>query len=244
MIGANEAFYLRACWGPREASLRECARRCSSFLSALAKLTPHFAKWYEFDSSKKSAVGASETALADVLKRGVAVTDVGREVIQEGGFGLRLWNRRQDETRTSISIRCGVYSPWVPNLCLVRPEHLGLTNSFPSVHIVVQVVKAMVQIWDPDDVVVTSLLTDERVPRTWDGPDVGWITYLSDRHGPIPELRKVARTERVDELGTLMMLTDAIFSCNSSEDVGRLRETHACLKLQSRPKLRKYNPVE
>lgn len=244
MLSKKEDFYVRGCWGPREESLKQCAHRVSTFVRKLGELTPVFKKWYEFEAPKARPIGTSQAAIADLLSASVSKTDVGDRTISEAGFEINLWNRRDDEARTSLNICCGIYSPWISNMCFLQPEFLGrVTIGIPGFDILIQLVKLIVRTWDPDDVVVTSRLTRERLPRVWDGPDIGWITYLSDRYGEVAALPKVSRCERIDNAGTLIVVTEPLFSCDSDEDLGRLRDAQTRLKMESRPKLRKYVPT-
>src|SRR3989442_863361 len=90
-------YMLGAYWPARQESIEECGNRLGRFLTELAMCDPVFAIWCERGRSRKEAserhVAVEDRHdLLDLLDRGRNRRDVGRDVIDELGFNVGLWN--------------------------------------------------------------------------------------------------------------------------------------------------------
>nr|WP_275902353.1 immunity 52 family protein [Myxococcus eversor] len=94
--------------------------------------------------------------------------------------------------------------------------------------VLTQVVRSMASAWDADWALATSwehreMLEEEL--RT--GTFVGWVTYVSLRRGTVPPLPAPVRIEKVEGMGTLVILTPERFTATNPEHVAlakRVRE--------------------
>nr|WP_275902350.1 immunity 52 family protein [Myxococcus eversor] len=83
--------------------------------------------------------------------------------------------------------------------------------------------------WDPDWSIAMShahrdMVQTRRIPKA---PYVGWVTYLARHRGTVPPLPAPVRIEKVEDKGTLIVLTPERFTASNPEHVAlaeRVRE--------------------
>jgi hypothetical protein len=161
-------------------------------------------------------------------------TDIDKEVIEDLGFGLEVWNQPPDSRATTISIRCGVYAEAAANRCLLNPPSKGeAVDRMLSIPTLTQLLTCMVVAWDPDwGVVTTNNALDLTSPKTTHPMEAiaGWMTYFSRRRGTVPPLPAPVRIEPVGSLGTLVILTPERFTASNSEHVSQFQRVSGLLE--------------
>jgi hypothetical protein len=70
------------------------------------------------------------------------------------------------------------------------------------------IITVLVKSWDPDWVRITTAQVDSAVypQQPYDGQRVGWLTYIADRHGSLPDLPPTCEVTRVDHLGSVILV--------------------------------------
>jgi hypothetical protein len=82
--------------------------------------------------------------------------------------------------------------------------------------VLLTLVHAIVDAFEPDWAVVTSHALREKAPKGEPGDVlVGWLTYLSGRRGELPALPPGVRIAPVGEMGSTIIAAE---SCLSAED--------------------------
>ncbi|WP_404364090.1 immunity 52 family protein [Corallococcus coralloides] len=228
-----ETYYAGAYWGARKESPGECARRTAGFLNLLAECDPFLAQWYKPAKSRKDArthplMPPDMPTLAEMFRRGVN-REKGGPVFEDLGFSFWFDNGGTRRDCAALRIHCGGYAEAFSNSCFLSfPSEGANAERIFTASVLAEVVRSMVLAWDPDWCVSTSwdhreLLPDEG--RT--GTFVGWVTYLSRRHGEVPPLPAPVRIEPVEDKGTLIVLTPERFTVANPEHVAlahRVRE--------------------
>lgn len=114
------------------------------------------------------------------LDRGRNHRDTDDSAIDDLGYRVALWNGRDGDESASFNVGIGATS-LVPgagtnSVVLTRPTRLG---SEPEAH--VEILQALLSIWSPEEMAVTSP-EYRRGQRRIDGRAVfGWFTYLPTR---------------------------------------------------------------
>nr|WP_267881066.1 immunity 52 family protein [Myxococcus stipitatus] len=94
--------------------------------------------------------------------------------------------------------------------------------------VLTEVVRGMVLAWEPDWAVAMSE-SHRDMDEKADSVDAwtGWVTYLARHRGTVPPLPAPVRIERVEDRGTLIILSPERFTVSDSEHVAlaaRVRE--------------------
>ncbi len=228
----SERFYVAAYWGPRQESAEECSRRARAFFESLAPVDPLFERWFkEAKSLKQMLQRPLELDLPSLQKylQGKVLRDDLGFPMDDVGFSVGLWNGGSGGDDVGLSLVCGGYSPWTPNVCALRPPHIGphaeraLTAPVQSA-----VLRCMARAWDPDWGVTMSHAY-RRLSEKREGVQVGWVTYLSRRQGTVPPLPAPVRVEPVEDLGTLILLTPERFTASNPEHLALADHVRATL---------------
>jgi hypothetical protein len=109
--------YLGAYWGPRSASVDDCANRLAHLLTKLATISPLLSGWRALGKSKRQAVAQPlvTTYHADLVTRlleGRHRRDDNREVIDDLGYSMEWWNGATDDAAAaSLRLACGASAP-------------------------------------------------------------------------------------------------------------------------------------
>src|SRR5260370_11687870 len=184
-------YKLRAFWKPRKETINACADRLIWFLTALAACDAIFSRWYKLGLARSKALQAeidfgNRESLIDLLEKGRHRKDVGKEVMEELGFSVGMWNGGTPAKSVGLSVSCGSY--WTgPNgiggnsVVIDLPEELGvLGRSQCMANVLVVVAKC----WEPDRAHVSStkLAKGEDVlpGKPIEGPKFFyWMVYVS-----------------------------------------------------------------
>ncbi len=232
----TDAFYVRFLWRSRKEDLAECASRLGRFLESISALDRVFSTVYEAGkTSNASLVSPRQEKLEKMLAKGVNKKDIGKEDMPELGYSLTLWNPDTSEGAVTLRVHCGVYSKHVNNLCLINlPNSGAAVQRLLAVPFLVQLCKAVVEVWNPEHGVVSSMSCSKIAPTANFFAEVGWITYLSDRYDTIPKLPATIRVESVGADGRLVIATDEVLSPQNPGHVKTVRELASILRHESR----------
>ncbi|QRN99256.1 immunity 52 family protein [Archangium violaceum] len=223
-----ETYYAGAYWRLRKESPEECSRRAEAFFKALAPIDPTFAQWFKQGRSRKEAlkhrIELDPVTLEKMFRRGKDRT------FEDLGFRISGWNgESNDQDACGFYITCGGYAEEVGNLCLLHLPNGSGPNSqrVLTAPVLTGLVRAMAVAWDPDDAVAMSDQHRNLIPDPPPDALVGWVTYLSRRRGTVPPLPAPVHIERVEDKGTLIVLTPERFTASNPEHVAlaeRVRE--------------------
>lgn len=237
-----DEYYVGTYWLVRREPAESCAVRTESFFRRLAACDPSLAHWFRKGRTLKKALRHRiETDSASLL------TAFRQQEQEEGrfptdGFSLRGWNGEVREAASSIDLRCGDASLWVPNICLFSPPQEGAAaERFLQVPMLTRILSVMAATWEPEWGIVTSHeLRDTLSESPKTGTFVGWLTYFSLRRGEVPPLPAPVQVEPVEDKGTLVILTPERLTASNSAHVALAREVserlgHAGLLTPLRP---------
>jgi hypothetical protein len=232
----NSRYFLGAYWPSRRESIVECADRLAKFLSALADCDPDLATWYEQGGARK---GASELRariedkdyLLDLLDRGRSKRDVGRDVIEELGFRVGLWNGGSGDRESGLSITCGLY--WEsanPNaglsnsVVLQLPKSLGTLSEAKNM---ARVLTVVAEAWEPAWAGVLSRAAMRA--RNFDPalPFVDWMAYVPSEIDQVPSPSTVLR---LAGLGSIIVVQTTPPSIDNPEELTRIRRIDEILR--------------
>ncbi|HEX8440683.1 immunity 52 family protein [Archangium sp.] len=222
-----ETYYAGAYWRLRKESPEECGRRAEAFFQALSPIDPYFSRWFKLGRSRKEALKSRiETRQADLEKMFRRGKD---KLFEELGFRISGWNGEGDDDEAcGFYITCGGYAEEVGNVCV-----FDLPNTGPNAErvltapVLTGLVRAMAMAWDPDDAVAMSHKHRDLIPKPHPDALVGWVTYLARRRGTVPPLPAPVRIERVEDKGSLIILTPERFTASNPEHIAlaeRVRE--------------------
>jgi hypothetical protein len=219
-----ETYYAGAYWDVRKESPEECGRRAEAMFTALRTVAPDFSHWLKQGRSRKEAlqhpIDMDRATLAKMFRRGKD------RMFEDLGFRLSGWNGASDDEASSFLIRAGIYAERIGNACVFNlPSQGSDGKEGPNAQRVLTatvlsgLVRAMVVGWEPEWAIATSSVQMMSIPepnptRLW-----GWVTYYSDQVGRVPPLPAPVRMERVEDKGTLLVLTPERFTASNPEHV-------------------------
>ncbi|HZI05717.1 MAG TPA: immunity 52 family protein [Archangium sp.] len=226
----KETYYVGAYWVARRESAEACAQRAEAFFGLLASCDPSLAHWFKKGRSLKKALQhrfeINAASLAKLFnqqaqKEGRFPTD---------GFSLSGWNGQTQEAASSLSLRCGDASVWVPNSCVFEPPAQGSAEErVLQTPVLARILRAMAVAFEPEWGIATSqqhraLVTPKSAKAGTAGTFVGWLMYFSHRRGPLPLLPSPVHTESVEDKGTLVILTPERFTASNPAHVALARD--------------------
>ena len=146
---------LGAYWKRRKESPGDCARRLTSFLSAISASDQVFSNWYR-QGRLRSGLSPLKVDVRDIMgmisliESGTHKRDLDGSVIPELGFTFGITNRQEANKWASLTISCGSYaaSGNVGNAVVMDlPEDLGELHSAERM---ATVVAAAARAWEPE----------------------------------------------------------------------------------------------
>jgi hypothetical protein len=224
-----ETYYAGAYWCLRKESPEECGRRAETFFKTLASVDPSFSRWFKKGNSRKEAlknvIEPDQPTLEKMFRRGKL------KPFDELGFRISGWNGEVDDDEAcGFYIVCGGYAEEVGNVCVFDLPNGGGPNTqrVRTAPALTSLVRAMAVAWEPDWALATSNAHRDLVSEKGEaGTFVGWVNYISHRRGTVPPLPAPVRIERVEDKGTLIVLTPERFTVSNPEHVAlaeRVRE--------------------
>ncbi|GMU11027.1 immunity 52 family protein [Corallococcus caeni] len=224
----SDNYYVGAYWMARHESDASCARRAETLFENLGRLEPTWRQWHETGRTfKKAQARRFETHQASFLEL------FARKKSRIGdGFQYWLWTGPNPDETTAVNGFCGSADAVLTSVCVVDPpSHGEVAERVLTAPVMREVLRAVVRSWEPAwGVVASQQYRDEVSPSSGDaGTFVGWMTYFSRQWGDVPSLPAPVRVEPVDDLGTLVILTEERFTVTNPEHVRLATEAHQVL---------------
>ncbi len=213
----KQTYWGEIFWSARREAVSQCATRICGLLTDLAAVDPSLDHFHIVaESGEVRSVGsARHKRLIEALEAGVNRNDVDGSPIEELGYSLRLSNEN-----TRIQALVGCYSEWVWNNFLLGPIDSQAIPQLCQYSAMRAVVQTIVEWLDPEHGVVTSEEFDELI-YDYDDPAFvmkpgqyrsGWMTYVSNRHSPIPEVPAGVEVNTIPNRGILIVVTREPFN--------------------------------
>lgn len=178
-----EPFYLGAYWGRRRESSLRCGERLAGCVARLGEIDEALARWFRRASSKaaaKTPVNLDPESLGRLLAQGRNRRDLDKEVIEELGFSVGLWNRAKPVVGLSATVGAHPSFPGVLNSLVLDfppPESEALRLYEPSV--AEAIFDAVIEAWEPAWATWTSHSLRGAQDSEAREPVVGWMTYMA-----------------------------------------------------------------
>ena len=231
-----ESYYLAVYWGARKESAGECAQRARRVLVSLVECDPIFAHWFEQGASQNSAlhneIALTETSLEALFLKGANRGDFSNRPIENLGFRVALWTGGEDGGSAKLTIKCGCYAraPLVNSCVIGLPFSGAAAARLLQTERLATIMKSSVLAWDPDWGVVMTRAYQSTLPAPATlAPQVGWMLYLSDRRGKIPQLPEPCKVRQIDRVGSLIVTTYDRFTVNNDAHVETARHVSEAL---------------
>jgi hypothetical protein len=225
-----DSYYAGAYWGPRKESPEECARRAEVFLTAVAKVDPSFARWFQQGRSRKDAlkrpIEPTRAALEKLIRRGRD------RQFEDLGYAVWAWNGVcVDYEDSGLNFKCGAYCDVVSNVCVCNlPTRGPNAERVLSVPVLSGLLRSMALAWEPDFAIATSTMHRDKVsPKGIAGTFVGWIMYFPRSRGTVPPLPAPVRIEPVEDKGMLVILTPERITADNPAHVELAQRVHELL---------------
>lgn len=223
-----ETYYAGSYWLARSESAEACAQRAERFFHLLGHCDPAWTSWYEKAGSLEEARRRQFTTDAANFQKLFAQKE--HEI--GDGFSFHLWTGNNLEETSGVDGSCGYSSRHLPASCVLEPYDEGpIGERVLTASVMIAVLRAMALAWEPEWGVVTShqydeLVSEKVIPA---GTSVGWVMYFSRLRGPVPPLPAPVRIERVEDKGTLVILTPERFTVANPEHVALAARVHELL---------------
>jgi len=222
-----ETYYAGSYWLARRESAEACARRAERFFHLLARCDLAWTRWYQTANSFEEARQRRFTTDSANFQKLFA-----QKKHQIGdGFTFHLWTGDNLDETSGVDGACGSADPWFRPCCVLTPHAEGpIMERVLTAPVMTEVLRAMAIAWDPEWAVATSHEHRDRVTeKAKPGTFVGWVMYFSRLRGTVPPLPAPVRIERVEDQGTLVILTPERFTASNSEHVALAARVHELL---------------
>ena len=201
-------YSINTYWSSRKESLDECTERVFSCLSSLKSCDMLFSQWYIQAFSKKKAhspLNISYDDISNALNNGRNRGDFDNTIIDELGYSIGLWTGGKESESASVNIRCGIYSLFVPNVCILRlPYKEDITARIFNIHTLTCFMRSFIDYFNPDwSIVLTSDL--DIIPGKI---NVGWITYYRSQYYTLPPLGNTFKTDKLQNGSIVTIMPD------------------------------------
>ena len=229
-------YYIGAYWGPRKETAGQCARRIVRLLDDLGSLSPILSKWYRKGRSRNGAlqfpVPPNYEAIRETIAERSEMTPFDDRATSEAGFGFGVWNGATEGVEISLSVVAGSFvQANILNSCVLSPYgDPELPRTFLNVRLLVEVLKSLAKACEPDWATVSTYHHRDRLDMPFGAPEIGWLTYFSDRRGRLPKLPFPSYEVPVDDLGSILVLSDELFEDERAETVGMVDSIHGVLR--------------
>ncbi len=228
-------FYVGAYWGQRKETIDACADRLHSFLAALSALHSGFGLWYKLGKSRRHAKRIeiefnNRSCLLELLEGGRNRKDLDKEVVEDLGFHIALWNGGESHTQAGLSVTCGLYSA-APGLggnrvVIDLPEELGELQQCERM---TNLLAATAISWDPDWAGVISRKCRDTRTFVAGIPFVDWMLYVSCKMIPNPDVPAPSFVRPINSMGSLIVVQQEPVEANNPGHLQRVRAVQGAL---------------
>ena len=215
LISGREDLFLGGYWSRRRESIEECTARLLRCLLDLAVLDPLLSSWFHLQrrrSSPRVPLIVNEEALETELLKGRHRRDTDRTVMEDLGFGIRVWSGDLDNT-VGFSASCGLYTDvkdLVNSVILNYPLLSRGSQSLYSRRVSQALFSVVVQTWDVDWAYLgTDTMREDQHACATGSPYVGWMTNFADRRGVVPDLPSPFEVHKL-QTGSLIVAGEQI----------------------------------
>lgn len=225
-----QKFMLGAYWDARADSLEKCTEDAARFLVRLAEIDPLLASWYKRGRSRKGALERKVDILdvqklQDLLLAGRNRRDVDREIIDELGYKLSLWNgAEEEEAEATVSIHCGAHNARIGNSVIIdlpyqseRSEWVGKASSLLAL---------AAEVWQPNWAGIMSKMAMRERDFDGDNPFVDWMVYVPRKIALVPP---PGRVEELAGLGSVIVVQPDPPVGAGPEELARIRQVERLL---------------
>ena len=226
-------YMLGAYWGPRQASVGDCADRLSRFMHDLRDCDPALSTWFTKGRSRQEAVRARRAAphrpaARSLLEQGQSRRYTDGGVIEETGFHIGLWSGGEEGKEAGLSVTCGLFARPVRGYlgnCVVLNLPRDLGELCHGEHME-RIVAATARAWEPEWAGVMSEHAMDTRPFSGRTPFLDWLLYVP-REVATPE--PPASVTRVEGLGSILR-TYPMAPAAEEVDVAHLERVGAVLQ--------------
>ena len=216
----NDRFHLGAHWRSRAQACEESARRLAQMLREFGDTDPVLSTWYRMRKRLRDpprAIPTSESELRAILRRSRLAEE---EPMEWSTFSA--WYCQEDPG--GLMLFCGAGGPRDHNSCVLNlPDARNVLDRLTSPATFGRLAVTIIRAWEPDWFIGMSSLemAAQRSARRY--PLVGWLTYIARSRGEVPAEVAPCRTMAIDDLGTLIVLTEDRFDAMNPAHVAEAR---------------------
>lgn len=210
-----ETYFLGAYWFDRKESVEQCTERVIRCLAELGKCDAACSRWFRGGRSRKQALerefNISDKAVKELLLHGQHRRDVGKEVIEDMGFSMSLWNGGEDCQSVGFRAHCGAYTGNLSlgNSCVVNlPSEGPPSERLLRVDTLLCLMRAVVESFDPDWATVMPDALLQTLKFGSKNPAVGWLFYGADRVLRLPRLPATTRVVSIPSRGNVVVTSE------------------------------------
>ena len=227
-----ESYYIGAYWGPREESLDICTKKVIDFFSILSEMDSSFEKWFEKGYSRKKALEHQYIFEYDKINKSLLnsriKTDIGNIIMENLGYSFSTWNGLREGEITGISIHCNTSSNCVSNNVVIKlPSNKEVYDDIYKIDFILRMFNLLIELWHPEQVVMTSSQLRDSVSINDNAPLIGWITYLNTQK----KLEKLLNFCRMDYLkdGVILIVGDKCPTINDKKQVDNIKKIQSII---------------
>ncbi len=227
-----ESYYIAVYWGSREESLDICTKKVIDFFSILSEMNSSFEKWFEKGYSRKKALEHQYIFEYDKINKSLLKsrikTDIGNIIIENLGYSFSTWNGLQEGEVTGISIHCNTSANCVSNNVVINlPSNKEIYDDIYKIDFILRMFNLLIEVWHPEQIVMTSKQLRDYVSANDDTPLIGWITYLNTQK-KLEKLLNFCRMD-YDKDGVILIAEDECASINNIKQADEIKKIQSII---------------
>lgn len=226
-----DVYRVHAYWGPRLDGPEIGARQLHHLFGRLRAITPLLAAWEFFDDAEQRVQCDTLASCERGVREGKVIFRIGDPEETLTAYDQRFSSGRQDQAIELVELRfvCGIESDMTPLWRMNRLE-MVLPRRAPGLGVdeIAAILGAMVDTFAPDWGFAGTARVPE-LPSMGNGePAVGWMTYFSERHGPLPIIPAPARVSALGR-GALVISLSKPFLDRSQTHLDAVQNVRSAL---------------
>ncbi|AWV89873.1 hypothetical protein DN745_11205 [Bradymonas sediminis] len=145
----------------------------------------------------------------------------------ELGFSVRTWYSYGDDELGKLIVHCGGYNhgPYGPFNSVI----LNLPDVNPRLELdeIFSILRALIEIWEPSWANIWNDEIMDAVPELEvDAPEMGWMLFLENERGPLPELGEAFKVVQIDS-GNIIITGEEPPSSERNDGIKHLHQLHS-----------------